>query len=109
MTTKQVKTPRGRELTLRATTRPGQDGHEWEAHLVREDIWFTAELTGTEKSSVPGGAKPIEREFTAEEIERAVLSAIDDDLGRVPEEKRGERYRVNVTKYDLYRAAGVVV
>jgi hypothetical protein len=109
MTTREVTTPRGREVTLRETTRPTQDGRQWEAHLVREDISFTAVLTGTEQSSTPGGAAPIERDFTAEEIERAVLSAIDGDLVRAPEKKRGGRHNVSVTRYDLYRAAGVAV
>jgi hypothetical protein len=103
------KTPGGREVTLRETTRPTQDGRQWEAHLVREDIWFAAVLTGTEQSSTPGGTAPIQRPFTAVEVERAVLSAIDADLVRPPEKKSGGRYNVNVTCYDLYRAAGVAV
>jgi len=109
MTTRQVTTPGEREVTLRETTRPTQDGKQWEAHLVREDIWFTAVLTGTEQTSVPGGTAPIERDFTAEEVERAVLIAIDGDLVRPPEKQRAGRYNVNVTRFDLYRAVGVIV
>lgn len=109
MTTRQVTTPMGHAATLRDTTAPSQDGRQWEAHLTERDIRFTVTLTGREANTTPRGARPLDRPFTAAEVERAVLGAIDDALGSPPQKVKGEHHPVNVTAFNLYRAAGVVV
>jgi hypothetical protein len=92
MSTKLVTTPAGHAATLLETTVPRQDGRQWEAHLVRQDIRFTVTLTGREADSTPGGTAPLERPFTAGEVERAVLGAVDDALVSPPRKLMGSRY-----------------
>jgi hypothetical protein len=105
----KVTTPAGQAATLRDTTAPSQDGRVWEVHLIERDIRFTVTLTGREANSTPRGAAPLDRPLTAAEVDYAVLRAIDDALGSPPPKLAGLRYWVNVSAFDLYRAAGVVV
>ena len=109
MRTKQVTTPAGHAASLSETTAPSQDDREWDVRLIRQDIRFTVTLSGREANSTPKGAAPLNRPFTPAEVDYAVLRAVDDSLGTPPRKVMGLRYRLNVSAFDLYRAAGMVV
>lgn len=61
-------------------------------------------LSGRELNSTPGGNRPIERPFTEDEVRAALALAVERRLvgGGTLEEK------VDVSCFDLYRAAGEV-
>lgn len=82
------------------------DGRVWYLSYEARRCGFTVTLTGRELRTIPPSAQPIRRDFTEDEIERAILSAVERFMLTTPHLTEGSEYEIALRANDLYEAAG---
>jgi hypothetical protein len=89
----------------------GADSRRWHVSLKgggRCHPQFIVELTGRQLQEVPAGSKPIDRDWTEEEILNGVVLAVEDWRVSPPEKRPGKTYPVILTSFELYEANGLL-
>lgn len=101
----QVVTSPGLDETMqiREATPPGLDGRRWQV-TAPGDVVFVVTLRGRDIQGTPEGTPPMDRPWREDEIQRAVLWAVEKARVSLPQKKPGSRLYVDGSALDLYEA-----
>jgi len=112
LATRSVEIPQSkRTVSITELGQPSLERQEWSVLTTSRqghEIAFHATLTGRNRSGVPQGTRPLGRDWTAEEIDRAIAWEVGKILVSPPEKRTGTVCEFDVTPYALYEANGVL-